>query len=134
MSNKNIELLANWMDALITWFRYSDEPGCLVHRNGLFLEVNNAWEQLTGYSKAELMELRWQDITHPEDLEQDQKNVDLVLEGAIDDYQMIKRYKHKQGHYFEINLRVMGNRKNAIFSMFSVFARRTDTDVSEIRQ
>ena len=69
----------------------------LVAPDGKWLRVNRSVCEITGYSEEELLERSFQDITHPDDLDLDLANVRKMLAGEIDDYQMEKRYYHKNG-------------------------------------
>jgi PAS domain S-box-containing protein len=69
----------------------------LVAPSGNFLKVNHALCQITGYSKEELLERTFQDITHPEDVANDVANAAKMLRGETTTYQMEKRYFHKNG-------------------------------------
>lgn len=78
----------------------------LVSTEGHWLKVNRALCQIVGYSEAELQQITFQDITHPEDLHADLALVKQVLAGEIDHYHLEKRYFHKQGHEVGILLSV----------------------------
>jgi PAS domain S-box-containing protein len=69
----------------------------LVAPDGKWLRVNRSVCEITGYSEKELLERSFQDITHPDDLDLDLANVEKMLAGQIDRYQMEKRYFHKNG-------------------------------------
>lgn len=69
----------------------------LVAPDGKWLRVNHSVCEITGYSEEELLQRSFQDITHPDDLDLDLANVRKMLAGEIDDYQMEKRYYHKNG-------------------------------------
>lgn len=69
----------------------------LVTLEGRFIDLNQAYCKSTGYSFEELKSLTFMDITHPEDLELDLHYVHKVMEGEINDYQIEKRYIHKNG-------------------------------------
>ena len=64
----------------------------LVGLDGAFLRVNRALSEIVGYESAELLELTFQDITHPDDLEADLQLVREVIEGKRRSYRMEKRY------------------------------------------
>jgi PAS domain S-box-containing protein len=69
----------------------------LVAPDGTWLRVNGSFCKMTGYSEAELLKMRFQDITHPEDLDLDLENVQKMLCREVTTYQMEKRYLHKSG-------------------------------------
>lgn len=78
----------------------------LVAVDGSWLQVNRTLCGIVGYSEAELMKLTFQDITHPEDLDNDLALLTEVVEGKRDHYQMEKRYFHKKGHIVHVLLSV----------------------------
>jgi len=69
----------------------------LVSPAGRWLRVNPALCALVGYTTKELLARTFQDVTHPDDLDADVEQVRRVLAGAIDTYQMEKRYVRKDG-------------------------------------
>ncbi|WP_315853068.1 PAS domain S-box protein [Gimesia fumaroli] len=68
-----------------------------VAPDGRWLRVNSGLSEIVGYSSEELLELTYQEITHPDDLETNQKNVELLIAGVIESFSMEKRYLHKKG-------------------------------------
>lgn len=70
---------------------------CIVGLDGLFIRSNRALADLLGYSVEEIVRLRFQDITHPDDLEIDLALVGQTLRGEIPGYSLKKRYRHKSG-------------------------------------
>jgi diguanylate cyclase (GGDEF)-like protein/PAS domain S-box-containing protein len=64
----------------------------LVAPDGRFLRVNKTLCEFTGWSEGELLEKTFQDITHPDDLEVDLDQTNLLLSGEISDFRMEKRY------------------------------------------
>jgi len=87
-------------------FEFAAIGMALVSLEGKWLLVNRSICEITGYSEAELLERTFQDITHPDDLEEDLENVRKMLAGEIDTYQMEKRYYHKNGSIVWILLSV----------------------------
>jgi len=61
------------------------------------INVNVAFSQMLGYSVQEMNGLKWQDITHPEDIEPSQVEIDKLLRGEKESCRFIKRYLHKSG-------------------------------------
>jgi diguanylate cyclase (GGDEF)-like protein/PAS domain S-box-containing protein len=78
----------------------------IVGVDGRFHHVNQKLAAITGYSTAELKQLTFQEITHPEDLDADLVQVDELLSGELDTYEMEKRYFTKDGHLIWVLLAV----------------------------
>ena len=66
---------------------------------GHFEYVNAAFCQIVGYSEQELANKSWQEITHPDDLIDEQQMADMVLAGQIPHYTLEKRYVRKDGSH-----------------------------------
>ena len=78
----------------------------LVATSGEFLMVNEALCELVGYSEQKLLEVSFQGITHPHDLEADLAYVEQTLAGERSSYQMEKRYLHADGRIVWVLLSV----------------------------
>ena len=61
------------------------------------MEVNQAFCDMLGYSRPELINRRWQEITYPEDVELTQAMVDSLMSGEKEMVRFTKRYLHKNG-------------------------------------
>ena len=81
-----------------------------VGLDGQWLRVNDRLSEIVGYTRDELLERTFQDITHPDDLGLDLERFARLLAGEIDHYQLEKRYLHRDGHTVWINLTVAPNR------------------------
>ena len=68
-----------------------------VAPDGRFLQVNAKFCGILGYSEAELTVMSFQELTHPDDLHLDQAQVDRVLAGEIDTFELEKRFIRKSG-------------------------------------
>jgi PAS domain S-box-containing protein len=77
-----------------------------VAPDGKFLRVNNKFCNIIGYTQKDISERTFQDFTHPADLDTDLKNVNQILDKAIQTYSREKRYLHKNGSIVWINLTV----------------------------
>jgi PAS domain S-box-containing protein len=64
---------------------------------GRFLRVNDALCQMVGYSRDELLRMRFAHLTHPDDLELDREQFQRLVRGEIGDYRIEKRYIRKDG-------------------------------------
>lgn len=76
----------------------------LVGLDGTWLRVNQALCDIVGYSQAELLQLTFQDITHPDDVAGDVALVEKLIRGEASHYELEKRYLHKDGRIVWINL------------------------------
>lgn len=77
-----------------------------VAPDGTWLEVNRKVCNILGYSREELLARRFQDVTHPDDLNADLHYVQQMLEGQRQTYSMEKRYRCKAGDTVWVNLTV----------------------------
>jgi PAS domain S-box-containing protein len=69
----------------------------LVGLDGRFLRVNRALPEIVGYDTNTLLEMTFQDITHPDDLDADLELVRQVVAGDLRSYRMEKRYVRADG-------------------------------------
>jgi PAS domain S-box-containing protein len=61
------------------------------------MHANKALCEMLGYPSEELESNRWQEITHPDDIELTQKEIDALLSGEKEAARFTKRYFHKNG-------------------------------------
>ena len=78
----------------------------LVSIDGHWLKVNASICRILGYDEAELLSTDFQTLTHADDLHADLANVQQLLAGHIESYQMEKRYFHRDGHVVWVLLSV----------------------------
>lgn len=96
---KNIELFESA-------FEYAPIGMALVNSQGRWLRVNRAVTSIFGYTEAELKQIDFQTVTHPDDLDADLRHLREMLTGKRDSYSMEKRYFHKDGHEIQALLSV----------------------------
>jgi PAS domain S-box-containing protein len=73
-------------------FEYSITGMALVRLDGTFLKVNIKACEIWERTEEELLDLRWQDITHPDDIEPDEDQVGRAVDHSIAGYILEKRY------------------------------------------
>jgi PAS domain S-box-containing protein len=73
---------------------------------GRFVQVNQHYADILGRSREETEQLRFADITHPEDLAYDLEMARQIQAGPIREYSREKRYRRKDGSDVWVNLTV----------------------------
>jgi PAS domain S-box-containing protein len=72
--------------------------------DGRYLRVNQRYCAITGYSAEDLLRLNVSDITHPDDLEGDRRNIARLLRGDRPSLTWEKRYIRKDGSLIWVSL------------------------------
>jgi PAS domain S-box-containing protein len=78
----------------------------IISATGRFVNINQKYCDILGYSLSEMETLTFQEITHPDDVQADLDNMNLLIEGKIHEFTMEKRYIHKNGSVVWVNLAV----------------------------
>jgi PAS domain S-box-containing protein len=77
------------------------------------VRVNQGFCDMIGYTKEELTNLKWQQLTHPDDVERDQKILNSLISGECDSARWQKRYIHKNGTVVWVDVATVLQRDNA---------------------
>jgi len=77
-------------------FEHSLVGKSLTSMDGTLI-TNQAFCNILGYSNEELSQMKWQQITNPEDIENDQKMINSIISGENKSAVWEKRYIHKTG-------------------------------------
>jgi PAS domain S-box-containing protein len=72
----------------------------------LWVDVNDTFCAMLGYSREELQKLTWTELTHPDDVEADVREFNRVLAGETEGYSLDKRYIRKDGSILWVLLAV----------------------------
>ena len=92
------------------WYRHAlqniHHPVALVGADHNFTWCNAAYEQLVGYSEAELVNKTWMEITEDTDVGGDMSAAKSVIDGERNSYTTAKKYRHKSGCLVPIALTV----------------------------
>ena len=87
-SNRNNQLFKDFFEHIATGLIICDT-------GGFFIEVNEPFCKLMGYSPNELKKMSLHDITHPDDLPLSLEKLNLSINGKLDSYSIEKRYIRK---------------------------------------
>jgi len=71
-----------------------------VDVNGRFLRVNEQLCERTGYSRDELLGMRFTDLTDPDDLGSDLEQFGRLVAGETNAYRLEKRFRNRAGQVF----------------------------------
>jgi PAS domain S-box-containing protein len=109
-----------------------------VKPDGRWLRVNKKLCEIVGYTEAELMQLTFQEITHPEDLPGDLAETEKLLSGSLDMFAMKKRYIRKDGSPVWVNLtasvaRDAGGKVKHFITVVEDIHERRESDVARAR-
>ena len=73
---------------------------------GHFYEVNTMHAKIAGRTVDDLLTTDWMQITHPDDVQEDLDNMAMLNAGALNGFQMEKRYLHPDGSIVWINMTI----------------------------
>jgi len=73
---------------------------------GKFIEINDKFCKIVGYTESEMKEKSFQEITHPDDLPKDLELLEKVNKRIIKQYSLEKRYFDSEGKIVWVNLTV----------------------------
>lgn len=68
-----------------------------VSMDGTLLRVNQQFCDMVGYSREQLMRMRFQEFTHPDDIAADEAMIQQAIHGHLTHYTLEKRYIHRDG-------------------------------------
>ena len=88
------------------WFELPLVGICITAPGKDWLEVNDHLCDLLGYTRRELVQTSWADLTHPADLDADLVQFQRVLDRESEGYSLEKRFRRKQGDYLPTEMAV----------------------------
>lgn len=112
-------------------FHFSGLGISLTDTQGYCLDANNMLSKILGFSQEELSYTNFFDYTHPDDIDNDYRQRQRLLNGEIDSFTLEKRYRHKLGHYLwcSVTISAVHNQCNEV-SFFIVQLQ----DISECKK
>lgn len=91
---------------------YEEAPLGIAYtdNHGDIIDCNQSFCRITGYTRSELKNLSFADITHPEDVKIEITHLEQLLAGKKNAYNIEKRYYHRDGKVVYVDLRTIGVR------------------------
>ena len=71
-----------------------------------WISVNQRYCEITGYSRAEILELKVADLTHPDDVPSTRELIARICSGELPEDKLEKRYVRKNGDIIWVHLTV----------------------------
>ncbi|WP_223838464.1 sensor domain-containing diguanylate cyclase [Saccharopolyspora pogona] len=93
--------IADHPETNVLWCRvFANAPigMALLDLDGRWTDVNDAWCDLLGYSRHEMLGMRYSDVTYAQDQEHGSAALADLVEGKLPTVSLKKRYRHKDGH------------------------------------
>jgi PAS domain S-box-containing protein len=111
----------------------------IVNHAGRFSESNHALQAMLGYTAEELSARTFLDITAPEDLDLSRQNFEALMSGAMDLFQVEKRYRRKDETVIWGRLTLTPVRDEAGATLFAIamiedVTQRKEAEEAVIRQ
>jgi PAS domain S-box-containing protein len=106
--------------------------GMALHdARGKYVQTNQAYQRMIGYTDGELRQLSVRKITHPDDVLEGQRFFEEFREGKREQYQREKRYLHKDGHlvWAQASASALRNSKGELIYIISMVE-----DITERKQ
>jgi PAS domain S-box-containing protein len=74
--------------------------------NGKYLQVNQRFCNILGYSESELLKMGFQDVTIPEELNEREKQFKNIINSKIPNFTLERNYLHKSGRVIQTNVNI----------------------------
>ena len=87
---------------------------------GECIRANDRLCEIMGYSHKEITQIKFQDVTHPDDLDKDIELLEELNKGERNNYQLEKRAIHKSGKIIYLNLAVSVVRDNSFQPLYFI--------------
>ena len=75
-----------------------------VGLDGRFLQFNERFQQLLGYTREQLLRLTFHDLIHPDDAKLEAPLMRRLLDGVLPSYRLERRVMEKRGKYRELDV------------------------------
>lgn len=120
-------------EAFKKYFELGTVGMCVTSPEKRWIEVNTRLCQMFGYSKEELQQLTWVELTHPDDLSADVELFNKVLSGERNSYDLDKRFIRKDGSilYTTLSVTCQRNENGTLQHILASLIDITDRKLAE---
>ncbi|MGB9185744.1 MAG: EAL domain-containing protein [Solirubrobacteraceae bacterium] len=115
-------------DLLRAAFDHAPIGMSVVAPDGHWLRVNDAYCRMLGYEREELISKRFRDLTHPDDVAEDDEFIAAVAAGRGDSLERDRRYLRRDGSVVWVHVRAEVIRDQAGEPLYAVSHLRDITD------
>jgi PAS domain S-box-containing protein len=116
-------------------FELSAVGQAMIGRNRRYLLANDRYCEMTGYSRDELLGMRPEDLTHPDDVERDVALGSTLLRGDVKSVTLEKRYITKRGDVLWVRVHAtLFTDGSGILGAFSMIEDITDQRLASERR
>ncbi len=130
---KNENELQKSQEKINNIFNLANSGIILADLDGNFLEFNDWWLRMTGYSKEEFSNVKKFGVTHPDDIEKSKMWLNKIYSDEIEKYQLVKRYIRKDKSIFwgESSVSAIKDKNNQITSTIEIVTDITERKIAE---
>ena len=96
--------------------------------------VNQTFCDMLGFTKDELQSTKWQAITHPDDIELTQREIDTLISGEKEKVRFNKRFIHKNGSIVWVDLSSSLRRNTAGEPLYLISSLMNITDRKQMEE
>ena len=100
------ELLRESEERFRAVFEHAPHGMCVTSMEGRFLQANEAYCRMLGYTEQQLIGRSWPELTHPEDMEPSLRAVEMIQENPGGWGEAEKRYIHRNGAIVWVHLKM----------------------------
>ncbi len=106
-------------------FEHAPVGIALVSIDGAWLQYNERFRQLAGYTREQLARMTFTDLTHPDDAKRESALIKRMLGGDTRGYRIEKRIIEKKGRYREVDVvcSLAGSEEGSPFLIYVVDER-----------
>src|SRR5258706_4450490 len=106
-------------------FEHAPVGIALVSIDGAWLQYNERFRQLAGYTREQLARMTFTDLTHPDDAKRESALIKRMLSGDTRGYRIEKRIIEKKGKYREVEVvcAIAGSDEGSPFLIYVVDER-----------